>query len=297
MAKKSKVAQEAFELAEPVWDLMDKSGKNPAEGKLDISWNNGKLTISTNESTEYGATYKLLVKAGEGHAAQTLTVTILAENKSNVTATVKASGAIDVIRDGSSVTVTPSYKNSNAQTKKTERLAFYKVAGKTLEPADELFTYEPNGNGGYTVTKAEGAKLDHSGKYQVELVSVFGETYEVKSKPVAISVKQGSTKVTLTAVDSYLFSQDKHDRAEFVITTTDATLNRIAKVEIKDTKYKNLLEIIDYGNGEYAIGFKDGKVDSSLIGKTITVNFDIFIEGNQTTKANTTAKLKLTILK
>ena len=39
------------------------------------------------------------------------------------------------------------------------------------------------------------------------------------------------------------------------------------------------------------------KVDSSLIGKTITVNFDIFIESNQTAKANTTAKLKVTVIK
>lgn len=290
-------ATKGYTVTAPVWSLMDKSGKNPSDGKLDISWNNGKLTVATNDLTAYGATYKLLIKAGEDHPAKTLTITIPAQNKSTVTATLKASGKIDVIRDGSSVTVTPAYKNSNAQTEKTERLAFYKEAGKTLEPADDLFTYESNGNGGYTVTKAKGAKLNHSGKYRVELVAVFGKTYEVRSNPVTISVKQGSAKVKLTEVKTTLFSRDKYDRAEFVISGTDGALNAIKTVEIKDSKYENILEIIDYGNGEYAIGFPEGKADSSLIGKTITVNFNIYFEGNETAKANTTAKMKITVLK
>jgi len=39
-------------------------------------------------------------------------------------------------------------------------------------------------------------------------------------------------------------------------------------------------------------------VDNSLVGKTITVTLNVFLEGNQIpTKANTTVKLKLTVVK
>ena len=290
-------AANGYGLEKPVWQLMDKTGKNPADGKLDIRCADGRLSVAVNESTEYGATYKLLVKAGDGHPAQTLTVTILAYNKSDITSTLKTGGSIDVIRKNGSIVITPSYKNLNTQTVREEKLVFYKTVGKTQVDVSDLFDYTANPDGSFTVAKAENARLDHSGKYTAVLTTLINGKVAAQSKPAALSVKMGSTKLTLTAVNAFLFSQDKHDRAEFVITAADATLNKIAKVEIKDAKYQNILEIIDYGNGEYAIGFKDGKVDSSLIGKTVTVNFDIFVEGNQTAKANTNAKMKLTILK
>ena len=62
-------------------------------------------------------------------------------------------------------------------------------------------------------------------------------------------------------------------------------------------------EVIDYGDGVYAIGFKDGKVHKNLLPtgkattKAVTVTLNIYLEGNQTTKANTTASVKLTIVK
>ena len=78
----------------------------------------------------------------------------------------------------------------------------------------------------------------------------------------------------------------------------DTQLNDISEVSIKSdkNKYDEKLEILSYGNGEFAIGFKSETVHSSLIGKTVTVTVNIFLDGNETEKANTTAKLKVTIL-
>ena len=235
------------------------------------------------------------MKANDSSAAQTLTIAILAENKSAVTSTLKAKGNLDVIRDGSAVTLTATYKNC-AEAKKTEELVFYKTVGKETVEVNDLFHYTQNADGTFTVTKAESAKLDHSGKYTVKLVTYIGGSKACESKPIALTVKMGTAKLTLTVKDTVLFAKDSKDRAEFRIDSTDTALNGIAKIELKDTKQKNLFELFDYGNGTYAIGFKDGKVDKSLIGKTVTVNLNVFLNGNETAKVNTTVKVKLTVI-
>lgn len=124
-----------------------------------------------------------------------------------------------------------------------------------------------------------------------------------RSKPVALSLKQGTVKLTQTSLNGTLFAKDKYSRSEFTISTADTTLNAVKKVEFKDAKYKDLLEIYAYGNGTYAIGFKGNRVPASLVGKTVTVNLNVYIEGNDSYfvgvsgKPNATVKLKLTVLK
>ena len=93
-----------------------------------------------------------------------------------------------------------------------------------------------------------------------------------------------------------LFGKDKNDRALIWFEAKDAALNGVARVTGKDAKYRNTLEVIDYGNGKLAIAFMDG-ISETLIGKTVTLNLNVFMEGNRTAKANTPAKVKLTIVK
>ena len=112
-----------------------------------------------------------------------------------------------------------------------------------------------------------------------------------------MKLTMGSTKLTLDAEGNSLFAKDCRDRLEFCFAAKDSVLNEVVRVEIKDAKYQNAFEIHPYGNGQFAIGFKDDAVDSSLAGKTITLNLNVWLEGNQTAKANTTAKLKLTVVK
>lgn len=54
--------------------------------------------------------------------------------------------------------------------------------------------------------------------------------------------------------------------------------------------------MFDYGNCQFAIGLRED-VDKSLISRFVTLNLNVFIVGNQTEKANATAKVKLTIVK
>ena len=189
-----------------------------------------------------------------------------------------------------------TYKNVTTQTVKKADLVFTKIANKVTTNADDLFSYTANADGTFTITKAEDTKLDHTAKYSVGLAAtVNGQPVTVK--PINLSVKQGSAKLTLTILNGTMFAKDNQSRGEFAISAADAALNDIAKVEIKDAKYAGLFELFDYEDGTYGIGYKDNVVPASLVGKTVTLNLNAFMNGNETAKANTTLKLKLTILK
>ena len=285
-----------YDFREPIWELMDKSGKVSAAGMLDIAYADGVLKVAANDATQYGTVYRILLKANAAAPAVTLNVAILAQNKSNITAALKVGGSLDVIRDGVGVTVMPSYKNVAADTAKLESLVFYSSADNYTKAVNGLFQYTANGRGGYTITRAEGAKLDHSLKYKAELVSYIGGV-EVRSSKVAIRVTMGPAKFTVKPNSVDLFAKDKNDRAEFRLEAVDPALNGVSRVKIKDAKYRGLFEIYSYGDGEFAIGFKNGKVEKKLEGKTVTITLNVRLEGNQTAKVNTTVKLKVNIVK
>lgn len=290
-------ATKGYTLIAPIWELLDKTGKVTAAGKLDVDWIDGKLVVATNEETEYGATYKLRVSANEDAPAQTLTVVIPANNKSAVTSALAVKNTIDVIRDGSTISLTPTYKNCFAETEKEEHLIFYKTVDKEQVEVNDLFAYMRNADGTFSIRKAENAELDHSAKYSVQMVTSINGSEICRSKMVAMTIKMGTAKLTATATDTVLFAKDIHDRVLFWFESTDATLNEVARVEFKDDKQAAMFELIDYGDGAYAIGFKDGQVDKKLVGKSVIVNLNVFIEGNETVKANATASVKLTVVK
>ena len=274
-----------YVLTKPVITLEDS-----AKGKLDVTYANGELTVATNAATQYGKTYKIFLKAHADAPASTLSVTVATVAKSEVSVTLKTTGKIDVIRDGSAVTVTPTYKNCTTPGAK-ENLV---ILNSKNVPVNDLFRIEPNGNGAYTVTKAEGAALT-AGTYKIMMEAKVGEQ-EFASKAVKLSVTMASPKLTVKTSGTTLFAKDKNDRALVWFEAKDAALNGVEHVTIKDTKYQDKFEILDYENGQFAIVFSNG-VPETLIGKTVTLNLNVFLEGNPTAKANTTAKVKLTILK
>ena len=256
------------------------------------------MTVSTNDATVYGKSYKIVLKANEYGTAATLTVSVPAQAKSIPTVTIKAAGKIDVIRDGSALTVTPTYKNCITTTHAEETVT---ISNSKKEDVTSLFTITPNGKGGYTVTKAEGAALP-TGTYKVKLAANFGAV-EIASKEVSMSVAMGAAKLTTVTTDTTLFAKDKNDRALVWFEAADATLNEVSSITFKNAKQAQMFEIIDYGGGLFAIGFKDGVVDKSLLAsgkttsKTVTVSLNVFINGNETSKTNATANVKLTVVK
>jgi len=287
------------------------SEKLTENDKLHVTWEDGKILIKLGENAEYGKSYKIRLKANDYSSVSTIKVSIPSKSKSNVTASVKAKGSIDVIRQGSAVTLTPSYKNCTAGKNWQETIEIYSSGDKYKNPilvydaqqnsydrADPLFHVERTEDGKYILTQA--GAIDPELKYKVRLVSSLVE-HAAQSEKTSISVKMGSAKVSMETSGTTLFARDKNDRAELVFTSTDETLNRVERISLKESKYRKVFEIIEYGNGEFAIGFKDGKVDSSLMGKSssksITLNLKVYLEGNDTDTANATMKLKLKVLK
>lgn len=283
----------------PEYQLVDAAGTGAA-GRLDIGYADGMLTVAVNDATEYGATYRIILRANKYAPASTLTVKVPVEEKSKITGSLKISGKLDVIRDGSAVTVTPGYKNCSTAAAGIARVYIYSSEDHYTEPVNHLFSVKANGKGGYVITKAAGAELNHSLKYKVRLVTAFDKT-KVESPLTAIPVTMGSAKLAVKSGDTTLFAKDKNDRVVFRFESKDAALNEVVKVEIKDAKYKNIFEILDYGNGEFAVAYKDSVVSDSLTGKkatkTVTLKLNVCLDGNESAKANTTVKLKLTVVK
>ena len=181
-------------------------------------------------------------------------------------------------------------------------LKFYKRNGKVWEDVTEAkYFHAENVDGKFIVTADE--NLTSSDKYQAELVYKVGGK-ELKSKQIALTLKMGTAKVTVKSSDTTMFAKDRNDRALVWFEATDLALNDVAKIEIKDAKYKDAFTIIDYEDGTFGLAFKDGKIHKEiekLIAKkpsaTITLNLNVFIVGNTTTKANATQKVTLTIVK
>ena len=281
--------------------VMDKTGKIEAEGKLDVSYSEGVLTVGVNANTVAGTTYKVLISAEEGYKQHTLTVTVLS-NKKDVTSSLRASGSIDVLRGGSKVTLTPTYKNVNTANY-TETVKIYSSADgyKTAHAPAEL-GFAVNGRV-ITNTKASTAS-----KYKAQIVTMFNngivdnnngnsQRYTIESPKVSFTVKTGTAKMKVVGTPK-LYQKDAFSRGEFSLTSTDLTLNDIAKVDLKPTKTAGYFELHNYGNGQFAIGFKDNKIDPAAAKlKTATVTLNIWHEGNTTEKADSTVSLKITIVK
>ena len=281
-----------YDLTKPVIWLMDSTGKNSAEGCLDLTYSSGCLTVGTNDATGYGATYKLLIQATAFDKPVTLTVKIPAQQNSKVTASLKASGAIDVIRDASSVIVRPTYKNYAGLTPLEKVLTIFSSAdGKTYtEDVTSRFRITPNADGSYTVTKLPGEQLNAGLKYR----AVLTLPGVANSDPayVSLPVKSGSAPVKLSGTAT-LYKNDRFSRSPIPFTVTDGAMNPISRVEIKDPKLAQLYEVYSYGNGEFAIGFKNDTVGAGV--KSGNVALEVYVDGNASAKSNASVTLKLNI--
>ena len=276
----------------PVISLMDSTGKTSAEGCLDLTYSNGCLTVGTNDATQYGATYKLLIQATAFDKPVTLTVKIPTRQNSKVTASLKASGAIDVIRDGSCVTVRPTYKNYAGVTPLEKVLTIFSSAdGKTYTTdVTSRFLITPNGDGSFTVAKQPGEQLNTALKYRAVLTLPGVENSDPAY--VSLTVKSGSAPIKLSGTAA-LYRNDRFSRSLIPFTVTDGAMNPISRVEIKDPKLAQLYEVYSYGNGEFAIGFKNDTVGAGV--KSGNVALEVYVDGNASAKSNASVTLKLNI--
>lgn len=238
---------------------------------LTVSWSDGKLTVTANSTAEAGKTYKIALRATENDPAVTLSVKIL---DTAVTASMKARGTIDVVRDGTAITVTPSYKNYAGLADIAPQLTIESRNGKTYKEVDAgLFSIVHNENGTFTITKVPGAEVDTALKYRAKL------TFKGGANPayVNLAVKSGTAKVAVSGTP-VLYKADRFSRGTFRLTTADKALNPIVKAEIKDAKYQGIFEVYSYGSGEFAIGFKGNKVPDGKLPTSVVLN--VYVDGN-----------------
>ena len=223
-----------------------------------------------------------------------------------VKSTIKATGTLDVIREGTAITIKPTYTNyMNVKVDEDAVLKVYSSKDNYKNAIAEVYAE----NGIFTIDSS--IISNHVLKYKAQLeTEIGGET--IKSNQISLSVKMGAAKLTAKSSGTAMFAKDRNDRALVWFESSDATLNDVASIEIKDAKYKDVFEIIDYRDGSFAICFKDGKLHESIAKQlekkssvSITLNLNVFIEGNETVdpaisktaKANATQKVKLTIVK
>lgn len=286
-------ATKGYAFTQPVWELMDGKDILPEDqNKLSVRYTeDGKLHISLLEGAEPGKSYKVLLRAHEGAPAATLTVRVLAKN-AEIKASLRVSGSLDVIRDATRITVTPRYTNVLNGEIQREVLKIYSVNGRV-----NTFVAEVEADNGVFVIDNKIIK-DHTVRYRVQLETTFkGMEEVVKSSMTAITVKMGGARFTLKAEGDKLYARDMHSRINFTLPVNDASLNSLCGVEIKQSRYSDLFEIHNYGNGNYAIGFKEGADYQSIVGRTVFVTLNLFVEGNTTENANKTVNVRIQIVR
>lgn len=266
-------------------ELLVTDNKNVPSDGLTAAYENGLLTLSVNEKTVYGGSYKVQLWVTPKRVT-TLMVRIPAEKNSAVTMTARARGGIDVIRDASEVVVTPIYRNclDGASLKKQVKVTWAQDGRNYSQDVTEDFILTWAQDGTLHVSKVPGKELALTGKYRLEILCEGME----KEAYTALSVKCGTARFTVASVS--LYAKDANDMARLTITTTDKTVNTLERVELKDARLKGTYEVLDLGGGQFALCLIPGAK-----AKTGTVTLNLFCEGNTTAKPSGTVSVKVEI--
>ena len=212
-----------------------------------------------------------------------------------VSITLKASGAIDVIRPGSAVTLTPTIKNYYGYVLQTSDLTFYKKIGSAWQPAaDAPFAVAIAGNS-FTLTARPG--LRPADQYAVGMTAVInGTEYSsggAKKTPTAIKVKMGTAKLALSASSGVMQLSDAYSQSEFRISVKDSSVASVKSVSL-DSKSAAYFRLIRLSDDSYALAFKNDRIPTGLkAGKTMSVKLSVTLTGSETGKANNTLTYKV----
>lgn len=262
--------------------LVTDSRNVPSDG-LTVSYAQGTLTLAVNDSTQYGASYKVQLWATDNRKS-TLTVKVPAQKASAVVVTAKTTGFIDVIRDTTQIVVTPGYRNYLGYTplEKQAKILWAADGKNYTQDVTNLFDLTWADDGKLKLRRA--GELQLTGKYRLEL-AVQGAA---KPALVNLTLKSGTAKVT--AAPAVLYSKDANSLAILQFTSPDGTLNTLHSVELKDAKQRANYAILDFGNGQFALVPQPG---AAL--KSGNVALNLFFTGNTTGKPNATVNVKVEI--
>ena len=228
-----------------------------------------------------------------------LTIKFSDPAKTKASVTLKAAGGIDVLRPGSTVTLTPTVKNCYTFVPNPEDLHIVKTYDgaekqKRSDPTDDQFAVTVE-NGKYVVTGTSG--LSHLDKYQVSMSFRYwdanGEEQICSSKAVALTVKMGAVKFSQSAKTVTLMKTDRFSSAPVTLTLSDAALAGINWQKTVDSfNASNTLYSLQYlGGNTVAICYRN-----NVITKAGTAKIALFLIGNKSAKANATASVGIKLV-
>lgn len=240
-------------------------------------------------------TYTATIRTNVG-AAATVKLTVKTNANPKPTVTLKAAGAIDVIRPDSAVTVTPTVKDCFTYAPAVGDLKIWKVVGKNAyEAADDKFDVRME-NGVYVLTLKPGSNVDHTkDKFAVSLSGVLDGT-PFETAKTNISVKMGSATVNQSAKSVMLLKDDRNSRGSVTITVTTAGVNGVdwdktlASIVIPVDKNNQPLFEVERVGEDIVIRFANSELKEF---KSATVKVSVFLLGNNSTKPNKTLSISV----
>ncbi|MBR5518359.1 MAG: hypothetical protein IKV86_04955, partial [Clostridia bacterium] len=278
------------------------SKNNPVDA-VDVVFDGKNVTLSVNENSTYGATYKVNFTLAETGKTSTVTVKTLAENKSVIKLSISAKGKLETGYLNKGVTITPKWTNLMQNVDISENIRVYATAKtKGAVPVDVTDCFNIiSTNGTYLLTFKDTEslnKLNPKDKYTVvcEGVTVKGQSV-ADTKAVTITFTVTKPKVTQSVKSVNLYLNDRYSRGEFKLTLSDKTMPDISAVEIADVKMAEFYQLVDLGGGEYAIEFKDNNIAEKL--KTGNIKLNIYLDGNnpEYKTPNTSVSVKVNTVK
>lgn len=243
---------------------------------LNVEYRNGTVYVSATDTTVPGYTYKVWLSAYKGGKETALTVSVLSPEKSAITSTVKASGTIDLSIKGSSITVTPSYKNYELT---GDELFGYKVKamnGKTaLGDQSELFDIVKSGNS-FVISAKDAENINPKYNYSFVLTTVAANGLQTTAKEVKLSIKESAIKLKLspssvninTTVDDTAVVEVSSALKGYVITTEPI-------VEIMDKSGKLSAQ------GQLTVEYSGGKLYIKINENTVAAAYKLLIKAEE----------------
>ena len=212
--------------------------------------------------------------------------------------TLKTAGSIDVLRPGSAVTLTPTFKNCYDYDLDAADIAVTKTydgASKTKVSADATGLFQVTvKEGKYVLCIAEGAAVSHLDKFTVT-ATVNG----IASKAAALKLLQGKAAVAQSTKAVTLVKTDRYSRGEVKLTLTDPALAGIREVKLispADKEKRPYFSLAESGDGVYEIFYYENLLPNEIVKlKTQTVKLQVFLEGNQTAAPNVTLSIKVNL--
>ena len=243
-------------------------------------------------------TYTATIRTNVG-AVATVKLTVKTNANPKPTVTLKAAGAIDVIRPDSAVTVTPTVKDCFTYAPALEDLRIWKVTkvnGKNAyEPADDKFDVRME-NGVYVLTLKPGSNVDHTtDKFAVSLSGVLdGTPFETAKTDIA--VKMGYARIKQSTKSVTLLKDDRNSRGSVTITVTTADVygidwaKTLASIVIPVDKNNQPLFEVERVGEDIVIRFANSELKEF---KSAKVKVSVFLLGNNSTKPNETLSISV----